>query len=131
MYLTVEHDSAVVVYRKDATGEDSPIRLLQGDKTMLADPHGLAVDTKDQLLFVANIGSTHSVQAGEGRGRGEGAGKQNWPLDRGHGIPGSGRNMPPSITVYALKASGDTAPLRVITGPHTEMDWPTGLVCGP
>lgn len=131
MYLTVEHDSAVVVYPKDATGEDSPIRLLQGDKTLLADPHGLAVDTKDQLLFVANIGSTHSVQPGEGRGRGEGAGKQNWPLDRGHGIPGSGRNLPPSITVYALKASGDAAPLRVITGPHTEMDWPTGLVVDP
>ena len=75
MYLTVEHDSALVVYRKNARGEDSPIRLLQGDKTLLADPHGVAVDHKDQLLFVANIGPTHSVQAGEDPGRGEGAGK--------------------------------------------------------
>ena len=39
--------------------------------------------------------------------------------------------MPPSITVYALKASGDAAPLQVITGPHTEMDWPTALAVDP
>ncbi len=30
----------------------------------------------------------------------------------------------PSITVYPLKASGDTAPLRVIQGAKTQLDWP-------
>ena len=57
MFLTIQHDSAVVVYPKFAEEEDSPIRLLQGDRTMLADPHGIAVDTKNQLMFVSNYGA--------------------------------------------------------------------------
>ena len=36
----------------------------------------------------------------------------------------SGRFDPPSITVYPLKANGDTAPLRTISGPKTQMNWP-------
>ena len=35
--------------------------------------------------------------------------------------------VPSSITVYAIDAQGDTAPLRVITGPKTNLNWPTGL----
>ena len=54
MYLTIQHDSAVVVYKKYATKEDAPIRLLQGDRTKLADPHGIAVDTKNNLIYVTN-----------------------------------------------------------------------------
>ncbi len=42
-------------------------------------------------------------------------------------IPGSGRSLPPSITIYRRTASGDAAPVRVIQGPNTEMDWPTGI----
>src|SRR5262249_51753649 len=44
--LSVEHDSAVVTYKKSAGEDDAPIRLLQGDKTLLSDPHGMALDTK-------------------------------------------------------------------------------------
>jgi DNA-binding beta-propeller fold protein YncE len=42
-------------------------------------------------------------------------------------VAGSGRYLPPSITVYDKKARGDTAPLRVITGPNTQLNWPAGL----
>jgi hypothetical protein len=42
-------------------------------------------------------------------------------------IPGSGKFALPSISVYPLKAKGDTPPLRVIQGPLTRLDWPTHL----
>jgi DNA-binding beta-propeller fold protein YncE len=129
LFLTIQHDAAVVVYNKMAKGEEGPIRRLQGKHTRLADPHGLALDTKDQLMFVSNHGGVHEQKPG-GRAAvtyapGGTADKPNWPV--GEEIPGSGRNLPPAITVYPLKVSGDTPPLRVIEGPKTQMDWPTGL----
>ena len=129
MFLTIQHDSAVVVYPKFAEEEDSPIRLLQGDRTMLADPHGIAVDTKNQLMFVSNYGAVSRRDPNQqnqelgGRNRG----RPNWPLERSNAVPGSGQNLPPSISVYPLKASGDTPPLRVIQGPKTQMNWPAHI----
>jgi DNA-binding beta-propeller fold protein YncE len=119
LYLTVEHDNAIVVYRKMAEGDETPLRLLQGDKTGLADPHGIVLDTKNGWMFVGNHGSTHRVE-GERE-------KENWPLDRNQMIRGSGELRPPSITVYPLKASGDIAPLRVIQGPRTQLNWPSNM----
>lgn len=122
MFLTVEHDSAVVVYRKMAQGEDSPIRLIQGDRTGLADPHGIAVDPENDWIFVANHGSVHRVAEDS-----ENPGRANWPLDRNRAVPGSGKTLPPSITVYTRTASGDASPLRVIQGPKTQLNWPAAL----
>ncbi|MCZ6752874.1 MAG: hypothetical protein O7E51_13735 [Acidobacteria bacterium] len=134
MFLTVQHDSAVVVYPKYAEEDDAPIRLLQGDRTMLADPHGIAVDTKNQLMFVSNYGAVsrrdpnqQNQETGGGGPTRSGRGRPNWPLERSNAVPGSGQNLPPSISVYSLQASGDTPPLRVIQGPRTQMDWPAHI----
>ena len=104
IFLTVEHPSEVVVYNKDAAGDDKPIRTLGGNQTQLADPHGIAIDVKNQLMFVSNHGS------------------YNTP-----GVSGTGKFMPPSIVVLPLKASGNTPPIRVITGPDTRLNWPAAL----
>ena len=48
MFLTTQHDSTIVVFRKDADKDEAPLRLLQGDDTGLADPHGIAIDPKDE-----------------------------------------------------------------------------------
>lgn len=104
LFLTVQHDNAVVVYRKMAQGDEKPIRELEGDRTHLGDPHGIALDAKNNLLFVSNHGNASKK-----------------------GVPGSGKFGPPSITVYPLKASGDTAPLRIIEGPQTQLDWPAAM----
>jgi DNA-binding beta-propeller fold protein YncE len=48
-------------------------------------------------------------------------------MDRDHAMPGTGRNMPASITVYPRTASGDIAPVQVIQGPDTLLNWPAGL----
>lgn len=101
LYLTVQHQNAVVVHRKMAQGEQKPIRVLEGAHVRLADPHGIGIDMKNQLMFVANYGNAKNNK-----------------------LPGSGTFVPPSINVYPLKAGGDTPPLRVITGPKTQLNWP-------
>ena len=57
MFFTIQHDGAIQIYRKGATGEDNAIRLIQGNRTRLADPHGIAFDPKTRLLYVANYGT--------------------------------------------------------------------------
>ena len=132
LYLTLQHDSAMVVYKKTASKDDSPLRLLQGVRTRLADPHGIALDSKNRLIFVTNHGSVHQKRPGgqpASYGGGRPEGKTNWPV--GEPVPGTGRNFPPAITVYALDAQGDTPPLRVIEGPKTQLNWPTGIAFNP
>src|SRR5215471_2779416 len=60
MFLTLQHDSAMVVFRKYAQKDESPLRLLQGDATGLADPHGIALDTKNGWVFISNHGAVSS-----------------------------------------------------------------------
>jgi DNA-binding beta-propeller fold protein YncE len=135
MFLTIQHDSAVVVFKKSAVKDDPPLRTLQGEKTRLADPHGIAFDPQRGLIYVANFGSVHYHDAKRDNPSrpmySRGKGKPNWPLTRNSIIPGSGRFYPPSINVYAKDAQGDTPPLRVIEGPQAGFDWPTGLAVDP
>ncbi len=136
MMLTLQHDSALVVYKKGSTEKDSPVRFLQGERTKLADPHGIAYDPNDDVIFVSNFGSRHDVSPDvkEHTGIPGGAsskGKLNWPLGREWGVAGSGTITPPAVTVYRRTASGNEAPLRVLTGPATQFNWPTGLAFDP
>src|SRR5262252_217807 len=128
MFLTLQHDSAMVVFRKYAQKDESPLRLLQGDATSLADPHGIALDTKNGWVFISNHGAVSSRSPRpDARPSRRAAQKQNWPLERAQAVPGSGRNLPPSIIVHSMKAQGNASPLRVIQGPKTQFNWPTGL----
>ena len=108
IYLTIQYPAQVVVYRKTATGEDKPLRVLGGEHTRLADAHGIAIDTKNHWLFVSNHGSD-----------------SKWD------VPGSGTFSASSISVYPLKATGDTPPLRVIQGPKARLNWPASLAVDP
>jgi DNA-binding beta-propeller fold protein YncE len=134
--LTVQHDSAIVSYRKQANGSEAPIRLLQGDKTRLQDPHGIAIDPKEDVVFTSNYGSTHDTSSnikprtGVPSG-GNSEGRANWPLGREFSLPGSGTINPPSIVVHRRTAAGNVAPLRVISGPNTQLNWPTGISFDP
>jgi len=117
-----------VVYKKMANKDEAPIRLLQGNRTRLADPHGITIDTKQGVMFVSNYGGFHETKAGmqEAGSRGR---KSNWPV-RDH-MPGSGKFFPSSISVYPLKATGDTPPLRVIQGTKTQLNWPAAMSIDP
>ena len=127
LFLTVQHDNAIVVYQKSAKGTEAPLRVVQGDDTGLADPHGMALDAKRGLLFVTNHGSSHRVQEKQQTRERRRGGLPGFPLDRDSAIPGSGTIGPPSITVYTKDATGNARPLRTIRGPRTEMNWPTGI----
>jgi hypothetical protein len=108
MFVSIQYPPQVAVYRKGASGSEKPKRLLIGDKTRLSDAHGLAIDTKNKLLFIDNWGNISDYR-----------------------VAGSGRYEPPSITVYRLDADGDTAPLRVIQGSKTTLDWPGAISVNP
>jgi 6-phosphogluconolactonase (cycloisomerase 2 family) len=108
VFATVEFPPEVVVYPKTATGEQQPIRRLEGDNTGLDAPHGIAVDEKDHLLFV-----------------------NTWGHHSNFTIAGTGKWFPPAIKVYPLDADGDVKPLRVITGDSTQLDWPAAMKFNP
>ncbi|MEO5895559.1 MAG: hypothetical protein ABIS06_07650 [Vicinamibacterales bacterium] len=104
MFLTVQHSNSVVVYPKTAHGEEKPRRELVGAATRLEDPHGIAVDPGHNLMFVVNYGNAKSVRRS-----------------------GPGTFELPSISVYPLDAAGDAAPLRIIKGDKTQLNWPAGM----
>jgi hypothetical protein len=108
LFLSVQYPPQVAVYRKAASGDEKPRRLLIGEKTRLSDSHGIAVDTRNKLLFVNNWGNISDYR-----------------------VAGTGRFEAPSITVYSLNADGDTPPLRVIQGPKTQLDWPGAMSLDP
>jgi len=120
LYITVQDPPEIVIYDKNAKGNDKPVRTIRGNKTHLQDAHGIALDIKDGLIFVANYGNYAMYKEGGNGADGGGAGG-------GGMVPGSGRYAPPSISVYKMDASGDAAPIRLITGPKTMLNWPAHL----
>ncbi len=103
LYLTVEHQNSVVVFEKYAEGDTPFHRELRGEKTMLADPHGITIDVRNQRMYVGNHGN------------------------RTFREPGRGEFLPPSILVFPLKAEGNIAPLQTIAGDKTELNWPAAM----
>jgi DNA-binding beta-propeller fold protein YncE len=106
LYMTIQSANMISVYRKQAVGSERPIRTIRGNDTLLADPHGIALDVKNRVIFVSNFGNG-DVRAADG-GR-------------------YGRFDPPSITVYPMDGMGNVKPIRVIQGPKTMMNWPSHL----
>ena len=158
LFMSVGQPPAVFVFPKTAKGNDAALRILEGNHTQLAYPHGIALDNKDHLLFVGNVGPTADSKDGLAWRRWPtipGSADTLWgvPCNRTKGIdceyggewyrkfegnvykfvgretviPGSGRFEPPSITVYPIKANGDVAPIRVIQGPKSGLNWPMNL----
>jgi DNA-binding beta-propeller fold protein YncE len=108
LFVTVEYPPEIVIYRKSAGGDEQPVRRIRGDRTGLDAPHGIAVDEKNQLLYV-----------------------NTWGHHSNYRIPGTGRFYPPAIKVYPLNATEDTPPLRVITGDKTQLNWPAAMKFNP
>ena len=130
LYMTVQDPPLVIVYRKQAANNEAPLRILEGDATELADPHGLALDMKRNLMVVSNHG--HRRFYG---GPAVSTLRQAWeewvsrtddlnspPRQR---LLGAGQFDMPSIVVYERGVSGNTRPLRVIKGPRTQLNWPS------
>lgn len=129
--VTVQHINKLAIYRRLAAGEEKPLRIIQGPNTGLSDPHGVAIDTQNNEIFVANHDSYHEVLAGQ-----ENPNAVTAQIARGTATaaelaavrvdlrPSKGKFVDPSITVYSRTAENDTTPLRVIRGPRTELSLP-------
>src|SRR5262245_52358537 len=131
MFITTQHPAAVLVWPKTAQGKDAPLRILEGDHTQLAEAQGVAVDAKNQLLYVSNKGAWAALNNNVGWARLFNPGNATWNIDQDTRIldfvPGTGEYRAPSISVYPLKAKGDTPPLRVIQGSQTRLNWPSQI----
>src|SRR5213593_4207543 len=128
--VTVQSINKVAIYRRQAEGEEKPLRVIQGPETGLADPHGIFIDAQNNEIFVANHDSYHdavlsednpnSVQAQLARG----IATLSVPTARSELRPSNGKYVDPSITVYARTAQGNAAPVRHIHGPKTGLSLP-------
>lgn len=108
LYASVEYPPKIAVYAKKAAGKTPPLRVIEGDATKLYAAHGLALDVQRKLLFV-----------------------NNWGNESNFKVAGTGRFNPPSVNVYPLDASGNAAPMRIIQGNKTQLNWPGGMAVDP
>ena len=121
LYVTVEYPPQILVFRKEAAGDERPIRVIRGDRTKLETPHGIALDWKNRLVYVDNWGQEVDFDGSETMN----GCCRNQVYETGR--LGTGKFNLPSISVYSLDAKDDTAPLRIIQGDKTQMNWPGNL----
>ena len=132
MAVTIEINSMIEIYGREATGKVKPRRIIKGDKTGLADPHGISIDNDHDEILVADHGNWTSLtsfdpEAGQAA-RTEAAREAGGARREGGRSPAKGgRFLPPSIRVFAGNAKGDAAPLRVLQGAKTGLNWPMSL----
>jgi DNA-binding beta-propeller fold protein YncE len=125
--LSVQTPNMFVVFKRDAKKFDAPLRSVRGPQTQMADPHGIYFDETHNEVVVANHGNFRpgelitSYTAYDAReSRQERSGDE---IDEN----ARGKFLPSSITVFDGDARGDAAPLRVIQGPVSQIDWPMGV----
>lgn len=155
--VTAEIFNAVVFYRREAQGVEAPVRVIHGPKTQLADPHGIYWDDANGEIAVANHGNFRGVIHNTGAGCAPGSmaassektqaqlpkpqlsktestkaesGKATAPKSMEPAEEG-GEFRPPSIAIFSAKAKDDQAPLRIIEGAATTLDWPMGIAEDP
>lgn len=113
--VTSQQYQGITIYSRTATGADRPLRTIRGDKTQLADPHGVHLDGLANEIFAANHGNWTEM-------RSYAAGVQLAVTEYK-----PGRFEQPSIRVYRGDAGGDVPPIRSIQGAKTQLAWPMGI----
>ncbi len=115
--VSVQQSNAISVFTRGASGGTPPIRTIRGLNTQLEDPHGIFFDEAHGEIITANHGNWTQI-------------RPYTPFDPlvtevVEYKPGAFHN--PSITFHAQTANGDIAPLRIIEGSATGLNWPMGL----
>jgi len=131
---------AILTFRGDANGDASPVRKVFGPSTKLLNPQAVAIDAIHGEIFVPQgnqvlvfprdtNGDAAPVRVLEGPDTGLGAGRVT--IDPVHnfmitasGEGGGGRSgRQAGIRIFDRMASGNTKPLRFITGPGAKDAW--------
>ena len=127
--------SSVTTYGRTAIGNACPRRTIRGVATGLVNPAGLAVDTVNNEILVANISSitVYSLTASANVSPLRTISGVDTKLAQPVGLAVDTVNNEilvanvGSITVYGRTANGNVAPLRTITGSSTGLMDPFGL----
>jgi DNA-binding beta-propeller fold protein YncE len=114
--ITSQQYQGISIFERTASKADRPLRSIRGDKTMLADPHGVFLDGAGDEVFAANHGNWTEMRTYAADGP---------PLLVGEYKPG--RFEKPSIRVYQASVGGNVPPIRTIQGEHTRLAWPMGI----
>jgi DNA-binding beta-propeller fold protein YncE len=140
--------AAVLTFRGGATGEEPPIRSIQGPHTHLVRPHTLAVDEKNGEIIVADTSSRSllvfsrdadgdvppkRIIAGSKTGLLFIVGVAVDPVhDRIVAASASSvRGGTTGLFIFGRSDNGDIAPLGVIAGPRTGLVRPWQLAIDP
>jgi DNA-binding beta-propeller fold protein YncE len=115
--ISVQQANAISIFRRGASGRDAPIRTIRGLATELHDPHGVFFDEPHNEIITANHGNWTQIRPYTSYD----------PLVTDVGEYKPGAFYQPSITFHRADANGDVAPLRVIQGNLTRLNWPMGL----
>jgi hypothetical protein len=136
MAVPIPFGGAILTFRGAANGEEAPIRILQGPKTGIQDPSRLALDPAHNEILVpqgrkimvfpreAN-GDVAPIRVLEGPDTKLGAGAvavdalHNLLIAVGGAGGGGGEGGRTQILIFDRNASGNTKPIRIISGPKT------------
>lgn len=118
---------AVLVFRGAASGDEAPIRIIQGPKTQFSDPVSVAADPVHNEIFVFNMSGPveRKVLVFDRLAQGDVAPKRILKVSAGHGaidpvhdllIVGGGGG----IHMYDRTAEGYAKPKATIAGPNSK-----------
>jgi hypothetical protein len=128
----------IVTFRGDASGDVAPVRKIYGPKTQILLPDAVAIDPVHGEIFVPNRdrllvfdrdadGDVAPIRILEGPDTGLGAGRVT--VDPVHNLvitanaTNMGRQGEAGIRIFDRMASGNTKPLRFLTGFGTKDVW--------
>ena len=114
--VTSQQYQGISIYKRTAEKTDRPVRAIRGDRTLLADPHGVFLDGVNDEVFAANHGNWTEMRTYSADGP---------PLLVGEYVPG--RFEKPSVRVYRATDNGNVPPIRTIQGDTTHLAWPMGI----
>ncbi len=127
---------SILTFRGDADGDASPVRQIMGPRTQMVNPSAVAIDAVHGEIFVPQgrrilvfdrdaDGDVAPIRTLEGPDTGLGAGRITIDPVRDLMIVAnaSNRGEGRAIRIYDRTASGNTKPLRTITGTGSEDVW--------
>jgi len=144
MAVTNSGNNSITTYARLDFGNSTPIRVIAGSNTGLANPCGIAVDNQNRMLYITNkdndsITVYHTNDSGNIAPYATLAGS-NTGLSSPCGIDIDGTNNEvivtnsgnDSILTFSNSAFGagynDVAPIRTISGPATQIHQPIGSI---
>jgi 6-phosphogluconolactonase (cycloisomerase 2 family) len=140
LYVANRSAGTITVYAPTANGNAVPIRAIEGSTTDLKEPTSIALD-REQRVFVTNLAG-HSVTVFANGASGDVApvrvilGKRARltaafaiAVDRAGAlyVVNSDDNGITGVLVFRPGANGDAAPSRIIAGPATKLETPSGV----